>query len=96
MRAFPEHIRGPRAADTMLMQALDGWAAKGGAEGLHCACGPDGLGVALKVEDGNMRAMEPALAEFLGPLGYDLPEFERVPLENSRGETVGEIVVGSA
>ena len=47
----------PGGPDTMLMQALPGWIAKGGAEGLLCAAGPDGLGLALKVEDGAGRAL---------------------------------------
>ena len=59
MRAHPELIRGPVAADTLLMRELEGWTAKGGAEGLICAVGPDGLGIALKVEDGSMRALRP-------------------------------------
>jgi L-asparaginase II len=92
MRAHPELIRGPRAADTMLMQALPGWTAKGGAEGLFCAAGPDGLGVAFKVEDGNGRAVRPAVAELLRRLGLETDELPVVPLENSRGEVVGEIV----
>ena len=92
MRAHPRLIRGERAADTMLMLALPGWIAKGGAEGLMCAAG-DGLGVALKAEDGSARAMRPALAVVLGRLGHDLPpEFGVVRIENSRGEAVGEIV----
>ena len=92
MRARPELIRGEKAADTMLMRALPGWIAKGGAEGLMCAAG-DGLGVALKAEDGAARALRPALAAFLGRLGHDLPTaFAVVGVENSRGEQVGEIV----
>jgi L-asparaginase II len=92
MCAHPELIRGERAADTRLMRALPGWVAKGGAEGLLCA-GGDGLGVALKAEDGSARALRPALAAFLGRLGHDLPEdFAVVSVENSRGERVGEIV----
>ncbi len=92
MRAHPRLIRGERAADTMLMLALPGWIAKGGAEGLMCAAG-DGLGVALKAEDGSARAMRPALAVVLGRLGHDLPpEFGVVRIENSLGEAVGEIV----
>ena len=55
MRAHPDLIRGPLAADTRLMRALPGWTAKGGAEGLLCASGPDGLGVALKCADGASR-----------------------------------------
>ena len=92
MRAHPELIRGPMAADSLLMRELEGWTAKGGAEGLLCAAGPDGLGVALKVEDGSMRAMRPALAELLRRLGLETGELGVEPLENSLGEIVGEIV----
>ena len=92
MRAHPELIRGPMAADSMLMRELEGWTAKGGAEGLLCASGPDGLGLALKVEDGSMRAMRPALAELLRRLGFESGELGAEPLENSRGELVGEVV----
>jgi L-asparaginase II len=92
MRAHPELIRGPLAADTLLMRELEGWTAKGGAEGLLCACGPDGLGIALKVEDGTMRAVRPALAELLRRLGFETGELGVEPLSNSRGELVGEVV----
>ena len=92
MRAHPELIRGPMAADSLLMRELEGWTAKGGAEGLLCAAGPGGLGVALKVEDGSMRAMRPALAELLRRLGLETGELGVEPLENSLGELVGEIV----
>jgi L-asparaginase len=95
MRAHPELIRGPIAADTMLMRELEGWVAKGGAEGLLCASGPDGLGIALKVEDGHMRGMRPALAEFLRRLGIETGDLGIEPVSNSRGEVVGELVVGS-
>ena len=92
MRAHPALIRGDRAADTMLMRSLPGWIAKGGAEGLMCAAG-DGIGVALKAEDGAARALRPALGAFLGRLGHDLPPELRVAqVENSRGEPVGDIV----
>lgn len=92
MRAHPELIRGLGAPDTMLMQRLEGWTAKGGAEGLLCACGPGGLGLALKVADGNGRAVGPALAELLHRLGHEIPGLGVVVLENSRGERVGELV----
>jgi L-asparaginase II len=93
MRAYPELVRGPGAADTVLMQAHPGWIAKGGAEGLLCAASPDGLGVALKVEDGSGRAVGVALADFLGRLDVPLPALERSPVKSSRGELVGEIRV---
>jgi L-asparaginase II len=91
MRAYPELIRGPSATDTRLMKALPGWIAKGGAEGLLCAAG-GGVGVALKAEDGNGRALGPAVHSFLARLGHDLDDLAVLPVENSRGERVGEIV----
>jgi L-asparaginase II len=91
MRAHPRLIRGAGAPDTVVMETLPGWIAKGGAEGLMCAAGPDGLGVALKVEDGNSRAVGPALSAFLGRLGHPVDELAAAPVENSRGEIVGEI-----
>jgi L-asparaginase II len=92
MRAQPDLIRGPRATDTRLMKALPGWIAKGGAEGLLCAAGPDGLGVALKSRDGNGRALGPAAAAFFAQLDLDLGDLAVVALENSRGERVGDVV----
>jgi L-asparaginase II len=91
MRAHPELIRGPRALDTNLMQALPGWIAKGGAEGLLCAASPEGLGLVLKVEDGTNRALRPALGSLLETLGLDGSAFAAVPIRNSRGEVVGEL-----
>jgi L-asparaginase len=93
MRAHPDLIRGPLAADTMLMRELEGWTAKGGAEGLLCAAGPDGLGIALKVEDGTFRATRPALAELLRRLGFETGELGVELLLNSRGDLVGEVTV---
>ena len=91
MRRYPELIRGPRAADSRLMRLAAGWTAKGGAEGLMCACGPGRIGVALKVCDGNTRAVGPALGAFLRDLGQRVDELLVEPLENSRGESVGRI-----
>ncbi len=88
MSAHPELIGYEQGAtDTDLMRLRQGWIAKGGAEGLICAASPDGLGVALKVEDGNMRGLRPALARFLD-LGDD---FARSPVTNMHGEEVGSI-----
>jgi L-asparaginase II len=86
MRARPELVGGQGADDTDLMRALPGWIAKRGAEGLFCAAGPDGLGVALKVEDGSSRALRPALGHLLG-----IASFDEVPVSNSRGEIVGAL-----
>ncbi len=91
MRTMPEMVGGQGSVDTELMRLFPGLVAKGGAEGLLCAGGPDGFGLALKAEDGTFRGIRPALAAFLGPLGYELPSFEVAPVLNSRGEQVGEI-----
>jgi len=91
MRAHPELVRGPGAADVTLMRALAGWVAKLGAEGLLCASAPDGLGVAIKAEDGATRAPGVALASFLARLGIDAGALAEAPLESSRGDVVGEL-----
>ncbi len=90
MRSHPDLIRGPLASDTRLMKALPGWIAKGGAEGLLCASG-DGIGVALKVEDGSGRALGPAAAAFFGRLDLELGDLAVLSLDNSRGERVGDV-----
>ena len=92
MRARPDLVGGPDGDDYELMTLRDGWTAKGGAEGLFCALGPGGLGVALKTEDGASRPHRPALDAFLAPLGVELP-WAVVAVENSRGDLVGELRV---
>jgi L-asparaginase II len=92
MRACPDLVGGPDGADFLLMRDATGWLAKGGAEGLICAAGPDGLGVALKTADGGSRAHAPALAAFLDRLDIDLPDLATRPVLNTRGDRVGEIV----
>jgi L-asparaginase II len=87
MRTHPELVGGEGSLDTDVMRRLPGWVAKGGAEGLLCAVSPDGTGFAVKSEDGNPRPLRPALARFLGE------DLGTVPVENSRGEIVGEVVV---
>jgi L-asparaginase II len=92
MQAHPELISGDGGTDTELMRAFEGFTAKGGAEGLLCAAGPDGLGIALKSEDGAYRAIRPALAAFIGRLGSDPGDYGQVVVHNTRGEPVGELV----
>ncbi|MFN8223336.1 MAG: asparaginase [Gaiellales bacterium] len=91
MRAHPELLRGPVAADAKLITELAGWIAKGGAEGLFCAATPDGLALALKVEDGSFRAIVPAVAVFLRRLGIDPGRLGPTPVVNSHGAAVGRI-----
>ena len=95
MRAHPVMIAGPEDLDTELPQALEGAVSKGGAEGLGCVSLPGGLGVAVRVQDGAWRAVEPALMEVLSQLlGWReepaaLSQFRRPPLRNSPGDVVG-------
>ena len=92
MRARPELVRGDGAPDTELMRLGGGWVSKGGAEGLLCAA-RDGLGIALKVEDGAQRPLGPALAAFLLQLGLESGGLADAALPNSRGEVVGALRV---
>jgi L-asparaginase II len=92
IRARPELVRGDGAPDTELMRLGGGWVAKGGAEGLLCAS-RDGAGIALKSEDGAQRPLRSALAAFLDELGYEPGQLADNPVENSRGEVVGELRV---
>ena len=93
MRVHAALIRGPGWVDTDLMLLGRGWVAKYGAEGLLCATSDGGVGIALKVEDGAPRALHSGLAAFLEQLGFDAGDLADVPVENSRGEVVGDLVV---
>jgi L-asparaginase II len=93
IRANPQLLRGPVATDVLLIASLDGWVAKGGAEGLLCAVSPDGLGVCLKVVDGSFRALAPAAAHVLARLGFAADALGDFELTNSRGERIGELRV---
>jgi L-asparaginase II len=95
MRAHPDLIRGFELPDALLMVTLPGWTAKGGAEGVLCGSSPDGLGLALKVEDGSVRPLRPALGGLLSRLGLDASAFGPVPVLNSRGDECGEMVMDS-
>ena len=86
MRAHPDLIGGPSAADSTLMRARPGTIAKRGAEGVLCVGLPDGTGVAVKVEDGANRAAGPAAGLFLA-----VKELADFPVFNSRGERVGAV-----
>jgi L-asparaginase len=88
MTANAELVEGPGWTANELMVALPGVVAKHGADGVVCAGFTDGVGVALKVEDGAYRAIFPAAAHFLG-----LSALAERPIENSRGDVVGRVRV---
>lgn len=106
MRNFPDLIGGTDRLDTMLMQAAEGKIiSKVGADGVWL-CGvlpseqwPDGLAIALKIEDGNDYRARPVVAvEVLRKLGVlaadSLPDVSPMPIKNRRGDIVGRVKPG--
>ncbi|MEP6703563.1 MAG: asparaginase [Acidobacteriota bacterium] len=100
---FPELIGGLERLDTMLMQAAPGKIiSKVGADGVWL-CGvlpsekyPRGLGIALKIEDGDDKRARPVVAvALLKKLGIlspeDLSELSPMPIRNRRGDLVGRV-----
>ena len=91
MRAHPELVRGAGDLDTELMRAVPGCAAKGGAEALQAvALADQGLGIAVRVEDGAYRALDPVVVDVVRrTLGWaDVP----AALESFREPVVPNMV----
>ena len=100
LRAHPFLFGGTDRFDTQVLDATQGRVlAKIGAEGVHTvALLDEGIGFAIKVEDGAQRAQHTAvirLLQQLGALGDVLPEslaeYLVKPLRNTRGELVGDV-----
>jgi L-asparaginase II len=75
--------------------------AKVGADGVYGAALPGrGLGLAIKIEDGDARANMAALVAVLEQLGFErrpsLERFARFPVTNTRNEIVGAIEAAGA
>jgi L-asparaginase II len=100
---YPELIGGSERLDTKLMQAApQKIISKVGADGVWL-CGvlpadayPTGLGIALKIEDGDdMRARPVVAVDLLRKLGImnetDLEDLSPMLLKNRRGDTVGRV-----
>ena len=73
MRAHPELVSGTGADDARLMRGVPGLLSKGGAEGVVAVALPGIGAVALKIDDGAMRARLPVLVAALRRLGVDGP-----------------------
>lgn len=99
MRSYPEMVAGEGRACTKLMRAMQGKVAvKTGAEGVFVAILPEqGLGIALKAQDGATRASEAAITALLvhlGVLDRDAPVVSDLltgPIRNWRGMVTGEM-----
>jgi L-asparaginase II len=98
IRAHPHLVGGTERFDTVLIEETKGRIiSKVGAEGVHCATVPEmGIGVAVKVEDGALRAQHIALLhvlQLIEALPETLPprlaEWAERPVRNTRGEVVG-------
>lgn len=103
MARFPELIGGSDRLDTMLMKAAGGRIiSKVGADGVWL-CGvfpseehPDGLSIALKIEDGDDKRGRPVVAvDILRRLDIlsdeALSEISPMPIKNRRGDLVGRV-----
>lgn len=100
MSAHPELVSGERRNDQALMRTGGGdWATKVGAEGVQgIAVRSRGIGIAIKIADGNARALYPVTVAVLQQLGL-LPEPKATPLavyheppqRNLRGIVTGTI-----
>ena len=102
MAAHPFLVGGTERLDSIIIEETNGRVlTKVGAEGVHSGVIlGSGVGFAIKVEDGNSRAQQPALIQLLvelgalpQPLPAALAELLRKPVRNSRGEVVGETYV---
>lgn len=95
MRARPELVGGTGRDVTDLMRAMPGLLAKDGAEGVYAAATPDGIGIALKIDDGAARARVPVLIAALKRLGLPVESDElhalAAPPVTGGGDRVGEV-----
>jgi L-asparaginase II len=97
MISHPDLVAGTGRLCTVLMSAFSGQViAKVGAEGVYgAALLEEGLGIAVKVEDGNPWACNVALLAVLGQLGLEveskpaLRKFAELPILNTRRHEVG-------
>jgi L-asparaginase II len=93
MRGNPEIVSGTGAEDARLMRGVPGLLAKGGAEGVAAVALPGVGAVAVKIDDGAMRARLPVLVSALRRLGVTAPvlaELAEFPLYGG-GERVGAV-----
>ncbi|MET3699164.1 asparaginase [Bacillus oleivorans] len=100
MTSSPEMVGGKDRFDTDLMRVFGGRiVAKAGAEGVQCLGDSEtGLGIAIKVEDGNARATSVATMEVLKQLGIGdaniyakLGHYWNAPVLNARKDQIGVI-----
>ena len=101
MTAHPEMVSGEGRSDLELMRAGRGdWVAKIGAEGVQgIGIRGAGIGIAIKVADGNKRALRPVIASVLDQLQLidarcraELADWFEPVIRNYRGIATGRIL----
>lgn len=93
MRAHPVMVAGTGADDTTMMAGVPGLLAKSGAEGVVAVAVPGAGAVAVKIDDGGMRALRPALVAGLRRVDVDAPVLRDLaePPVHGGGEPVGAL-----
>ncbi|MDQ0270581.1 asparaginase [Cytobacillus purgationiresistens] len=100
MVTYPEMVAGTDRFDTDLMKVFGGrLVAKTGAEGVQCIGDSEtGIGIAIKAEDGNGRAVSVATMEVLKQLNIgeegqyrQLSQYITAPVLNARQAVIGRI-----
>ena len=93
MRLHPFIVGGTGRDITALMQRIDGLVAKDGAEGVCAAATKDGVGLAVKIDDGAGRARTVVLVEALRRIGATTIDATQVTATAvlGHGEPVGAI-----
>jgi L-asparaginase II len=76
VREYPEHASGTRRDEARLLRALPGAVGKAGAEACYAVALPEGHAVALKIDDGSVRALPVVMAAALRRLGVVHPVLE--------------------
>jgi L-asparaginase II len=103
MIQYPEMVGGTDRFDTDLMKIYNGKVvAKAGAEAVQCiGLVEEGVGIAIKVEDGGARATSVAAMEVLKELGFVdakifevLKDYVIAPVLNARNDRIGVIKAG--
>jgi L-asparaginase II len=100
MTSHPYFVAGTKRLDTILMEVTGGrLLAKLGADGVYCVSVMDeGIGIALKIECGEIRVIEPVIVELLRKLQYindlehnELQQLLDFNIYNHRREIIGTL-----
>jgi L-asparaginase II len=101
MTRHPDLVSGTRRMDLAIMQTGGGdWVSKAGADGMQAiGVRSKGLGIAIRIADGNPRALHAATVEVLqqlglldDPSGTPLAPYDCPPIRNYRGIETGAVV----